>query len=149
MDKSNIESFYVTGISVRTNNSKEMEPSTAQIGALWEKFYGELAPKLSQGSKVYGLYTNYESDHNGNYDVVACTDLELPNDTSGVESFNINPGHYLVFSDKGQMPQTVIKLWGQIWEYFSSPDCPHIRAYTTDFEFYKSENEIEISIAVQ
>lgn len=149
MNKSNLENIEVAGISVRTNNSKEMEPSTAQIGALWEKFYGEVAPKLPRGSKVFGLYTNYESDHNGNYDVVACTDSELPKDISGVESFDIKAGGYLVFSEEGDMPQTVFKLWNQIWEYFSSPDCPYKRAYTTDFELYKSENEIEISIAVQ
>lgn len=47
------------------------------------------------------------------------------------------------------MPQTVISLWEKIWDFFSSADCAYSRAYTTDFEYYKSESEVEISIAIK
>ncbi|HFG1933513.1 TPA: AraC family transcriptional regulator, partial [Vibrio cholerae] len=49
----------------------------------------------------------------------------------------------------GEMPQVVIDLWNEVWNYFASEHCPHERAYTTDFEYYKSANSVEISIAVR
>lgn len=52
----------VFGISVRTKNANEMDVSTAKIGPLWGKFYQTVAPALSQGSTVYGVYYNYESE---------------------------------------------------------------------------------------
>ncbi len=145
MEINELEKINVTGISVRTTNANEMTPANAKIGALWEKFYTELAPKLSPNSQVFGLYTNYESDHTGAFDVVACSDVI---NTQELESFQVNSGKYLVFSGVGEMPQAVISLWGEVWNYFSSADCQYERAFTTDFELYKSETEIEIYIAI-
>ena len=141
----NIDKIDVMGKSVRTKNTDEMNPSTAKIGALWERFFADLAPKMSKSSRVFGLYTNYESDHTGAFDVVACSDVI---DAQGLEEFQINSGRYLIFNGTGEMPQTVIDLWGEVWSYFSSENCEHKRAFTTDFEFYKSEKEIEIYISV-
>jgi hypothetical protein len=54
-----------------------------------------------------------------------------------------------VFSAQGQVPQIVFETWGKVWSYFSSEDCTHTRAYVTDFEFYKSQDEIEIHIGIK
>lgn len=140
-----VEKINLKGIAVRTDNSSEMNPVTAKIGPMWEKFYGELASLLKEDSTVYGLYTNYESDHNGVFDVVACSDNL---DATDLSSYQIQAGNYLVFKGEGQMPQVVIDLWSQVWEYFESPTCEYKRAYATDFELYKSGNEIEIYISV-
>lgn len=144
-----VDTFKVTGLVARTTNENEMNPATAKIGALWEQFYKTASPKLSDISKVYGLYTNYESDSTGDFDVVACADTLTPEYLEGAIEFQISSGNYLKFSNKGEMPQVAISLWGEIWDYFNSPDCQHERAYTTDFEFYKSSDEIEILIAIK
>lgn len=149
MDIVKIEKFNVTGLVVRTTNANEMNPATAKIGALWEQFYKTASPKLSDSSKVYGLYTNYESDATGEFDVVACADTLTPEELEDAIEFQISSGNYLKFSNKGEMPQVVISLWGEIWDYFNSSDCQHERAYTTDFEFYKSDDEVEILIAIK
>lgn len=144
-----IDGFEVSGLSVRTTNGDEMNPSTAKIGQLWETFYARAYPKLTAGANVYGVYTHYESDHMGAYDVMACSD-RLPADAlNGSVTSQIASGQYLTFTARGEMPQTVIQLWGTIWDYFSAGDCVHTRAYTTDFEHYLSEDEVAISIAVQ
>ena len=117
MNISEIEKIDVIGKSVRTKNTDEMNPSTAKIGVLWESFFADLAPKLSQNSRVFGLYTNYESDHTGAFDVVACSDII---DAQGLEEFQIKSGRYLIFNGTGEMPQTVIDVWGEVWNYFSS-----------------------------
>jgi len=51
-----------------------MDSATAKIDSMWETFCAEIAPLLKDGSNVYGLYTNYESNHNDACDVVACSD---------------------------------------------------------------------------
>ena len=43
----------------------------------------------------------------------------------------------------------VIDTWKKVWAYFSDINNKHRRAYTTDFEFYKNANEIEIYIAIK
>jgi predicted transcriptional regulator YdeE len=65
----------VQGFAVRTKNIDEMEPSKAKIGNLWDRFYREIAPHLSAESRVFGIYTNYESDHTGDFTVLAGTDV--------------------------------------------------------------------------
>ena len=140
-----IDKLNVTGISVRTKNADEINPSTAKIGSLWEKFYAELAPKLDQNSHIYGLYINYESDQTGSFDIVACSDSLTVNN---LEKHQINAGKYLKFEGAGDMPQAVVDLWQEVWGYFSSDGCEHTRAFTTDFELYKNEKEIEIYISI-
>lgn len=146
MNINEIDEIKVTGVSVRTNNSNEMNPSTAKIGALWEKFYADLGSKLRQNSRVFGLYTNYESDHTGDFDIVACSDSI---ESHGLEEFQINQGKYLVFNGTGEMPKAVIDLWSKVWDYFSSENCSYKRTFSTDFELYKNEKEIEIYISVE
>ncbi|MEJ2763602.1 GyrI-like domain-containing protein [Photobacterium sp. MCCC 1A19761] len=144
-----IDGFEVSGFSVRTTNADEMSPSTAKIGQLWETFYAQAYPKLTAGSNIYGVYTHYESDHTGAYDVMACSDGLAADALNGAVSTQIASGKYLTFTAQGEMPQAVISLWGTIWDYFRADDCAHTRAYTTDFEHYLSADEVAISIAIQ
>lgn len=144
-----LESFDVVGVGVRTKSSDEMNPSKAKVSPLWGKFFLDVLPKVSEGAGVYGVYTNYESDHTGLFDLVACSDgLSLDKLSDGV-SLKIKSGKYLVFSAKGELPKATINLWVAIWHYFSASNCVHERAYTTDFEYYKDDFEIEISISIK
>ena len=69
--------------------------------------------------------------------------------SKNLEQVSICDGKYMVFNGKGKIQQLVIDTWLKIWDFFSADDAEFQRAYTTDFEFYKRENEIEIYIAVK
>jgi predicted transcriptional regulator YdeE len=139
----------VQGFAVRTKNIDEMEPSKAKIGNLWDRFYREIAPHLSAESRVFGIYTNYESDHTGDFTVLAGTDVLNNTADHKLQSTKIPDGNYLVFSGAGEMPQAVINLWTEVWQYFGGSHCKHIRAYTTDFELYPSATAVDIYIAIK
>ena len=149
MESLNISRLDLTGFNVRTKNEDEMDTNTAKISHLWEIFYAQAAPCLTEHSSIYGVYCNYESGHNGEYDVFACSNTEELRRIDGTKDLEIQTGKYLKFSAKGEMPKAAIDLWGEIWRYFSSEGCSFSRAYTTDFEFYKSDNEVEISISIE
>ncbi|UMZ09436.1 GyrI-like domain-containing protein [Pseudomonas sp. MPFS] len=145
-----VQPFSVAGLQVRTLNAHEQQSGTALIGPMWQRFYVEnlydkIAPR-QEDSFVYGVYSNYESDATGYFDVTAGVAL----DGACVEypGVQIQGGEYLVFSAKGAMPECVIQAWGFIWAYFQ--DNPQVRrAYATDFEVYTSADSVAIYIGVQ
>ena len=136
----------VYGFSIRTNNADEMNPKTAKIAALHQKFDQQVIVDYESGERVYAIYYDYESDASGDYSVLAGFDGK--DDKNNLELVEIQAGDYLVFSAKGNIPQIVIETWVEIWAYFSSQSCVHTRLFTTDFEFYKSSDEVEIHIAI-
>jgi predicted transcriptional regulator YdeE len=144
-----VKSKSVSGLSVRTKNANEMNSSTAKIGGLWGQFYSSIATGLRDGAIVYGIYYDYETDFSGEFTVLAGTDLIEKSTEQELAHVSIAEGEYLVFPGTGKMPQVVIDVWAEIWNYFSAADCPHVRAYTTDFELYKNQNEVEIYIALK
>ena len=145
-----IEEKIIYGISTRTKNSNEMNPETARIGAIWQKFNSTVEVNYKDGERVYGVYYNYESDANGEFDVLA--GYETPNEK--LDKVTIEKGKYLVFNktfektDDNTRIQAIIETWGRIWEYFSNENSQYKRVYKTDFEYYKGQNEIEIYIAI-
>ncbi|GLT20016.1 transcriptional regulator [Vibrio zhanjiangensis] len=148
MEARSLEEFTVTGFTARTCNADELEPTTAKIAPLWQHFYQHAVPSLGEQSCVYGVYSNYESDAEGQYDIsVGATELSADR-LEGAKHVHIPAGQYLVFTAKGEMPKTVIGLWGEIWSYFGNSDCPHERAYTYDYERYLDEQSVEICIAI-
>lgn len=141
----NVESKIITGISVRTNNKIEFS-SDARLPILWSDFHKSYFGKKLKPSSPYGVYHKYESDLNGNYNVLA--GVEDPSSSEDLETVTIEFGNYLKFSNQGPMPGAVIDLWGYIWEYFeNSPE--YERSYSTDFEHYIDEEHVDIYIAVK
>lgn len=65
-----------------------------------------------------------------------------------LEEITIPSGQYMILEGKGEMPQAVIETSGKIWEYFTDEDSKEKRAYTTDFEHYKNQDEVAIHIAI-
>jgi len=144
--KVTLQAQTVTGLQVRTKNADEVNPDTQQIAPLWGRFYNELLPTLAKDATVYGVYHNYESDAQGAFDVLVGADkLTITDEMKSVE---LQAGEYLMFPVKGELPQAIIDTWMQIWAYFDDPSIDEKRAYKTDFECYKSENEAEIYIGV-
>jgi len=147
-----VSPFTVAGISVRTTNRDESSPGTAQLGALWGRFFQEgiagQIPNQVSGSPIYGVYADYESDVNGEYTVTAGVQVD-PAATSADDFTNVDVagGEYLVFAGKGPMPQVVIDTWMAVWEHFANSN-EYKRAYTTDFEVYSGMDQVAIHISV-
>jgi predicted transcriptional regulator YdeE len=144
-----IESFQVAGLPIRTNNATEQMPN-GKISALWSDFFAQdlfgIEERI-QGSPVYGVYTNYESDQTGYFDVIAGVKVTAAPKTH-LQTITINAGDYLVFDTHGAMPQRMIEGWQKVWAYFTD-DAPYTRLYTTDFEQMIDENDMKIFIAVK
>lgn len=144
-----IDEKRIIGLVARTTNAKEMNPATGKIGALWKEFDEQVKVDYKNGNRVYAVYFDYESDVTGEYSVLAGTDQLDANSTTQLVTTVIQNGKYLVFTAQGDIPKIVFDTWAQVWEYFSKKDAKYERLYTTDFEYYKSQNEIEIYIAVK
>ena len=143
----NAEALDVKGLSTRTNNRDEMNPDSAKIGALYQRFDEQVVVNYQEGARVYGVYFDYESDASGEFSVLAGAD-NIESASAELETVTLPAGSYLVFAGKGEMPNAVINTWMKVWDYFSAADCPHQRAYSVDYEFYKGPDEVDIYIAV-
>lgn len=143
------EGKQITGIGMRTNNANEMNPETSRIATIHQKFDKKVSVNYKNGARVYGVYYDYESDYSGEFSVLAGTDQSDIAMTGDLEKISIPGGKYMVFEAKGEVPQIVIETWSKIWSYFSKGDTQYQRAYITDFEFYKNQNELEIYISVK
>lgn len=141
IQKVDINSKTIVGFKTRTNNADEMKPDTQKIGALWRRFISEVAPSFPH----YGVYHNYDSDFKGTYDLIAGIEDE-PNEP--FDSVTIKEGKYLKFSAKGELHQAVMQCWEQVWAYFQDPSIDEKRVYETDFEVYRSMDEVEIYVGV-
>ena len=151
------EAIACRGISVRTTNNAEISHDTAKLGRLWQKFYQNHAGELPEGEDIYGVYHNYESDDLvGAFDVVASwkVDSEQEQQSAGnLVTVNIPAGKYLVFSEQGRMPNTVMNAWEKAWTYFNDPSCEHTRTYNVDFEQYVGGNlefgQVDLYIGIE
>ncbi len=142
--KVKLTSKIIKGLQTRTKNIDEMHSDTQKIAPLWEKFYTEIMPNLKEGTSLYGVYHNYESDAHGMYDILVGSE-EHGEDLVPV---TLQEGRYLKFSVKGEMPGAIIDAWTRVWAYFEDPSIDERRAYETDFEHYISMNEADIYIGV-
>jgi predicted transcriptional regulator YdeE len=127
-----LPSFTVTGLSVRTSNSRP-----DQIGQLWQEFYrrdiaGQIASKKSEN--IYSVYIDYETDYTGPYTlVIGCeTDSE---DTIpvGLVSKQVPGARFAVFDANGKQPDALIAAWQKIY----TTDIE--RTYTGDFDLYEMQ----------
>ncbi len=135
----------VYGLSIRTMNKNEMNQETAKIGDLWTSFSSKVSPLLGEAEAIYGVYSSYDSDHSGEFNVTAASEKKV----EATESVVIESGRYLVFSAQGEMPQVVIQAWTDIWNYFSDEKSEYERLYKTDFELYDEPSRIKVYIGIK
>ena len=142
-------SIQLSGVKCRTTNKDEMNPSTARIGQLWGQFFQQSTQPIQ--SKIYSVYTNYESDHNGAYDIYVATPSSESNRnlTETIQIPQENDEEFLVFSGSGKMPETCINLWQSIWQYFDKHHVEYSRAFSLDFEEYDDKENVKIYIALK
>lgn len=141
--------FNIAGIQVRTSN-KHIE----KIQELWNKFFSEKIYEKVQNKinpeQIYCIYTDYESDFNGDYTCLIGFEVDkLDNISDGLISRTIQKAKYQTFSDKGSVNEITPNLWKKIW------NTKLDRVYKADFELYDlttifSENsEVKIFICIE
>ncbi|WP_133131125.1 GyrI-like domain-containing protein [Legionella yabuuchiae] len=138
-----VDSFTVTGLSVRTQNSIEFDETMAKLPKLWQKFNSS-NPTIDK--TVFGVYSDYETDVNGFYTVTA--GIASANEVKELSSVKITSGNYLIFRGEGEMPKAIIDTWKTVWNYFTA-DSPYKRSFMTDFEAYSNGDEVAIYIGIK
>jgi predicted transcriptional regulator YdeE len=107
MQHVHIDQFTISGLTIRTNNSTETDPQKAKIGNLWQDFSQNL-PAAEETAICYGVYSNFESDEGGEFDLTAGIKGIFP--TTKSSEISIPAGTYLRFEKKGAFPAAVIEL---------------------------------------
>lgn len=134
-----LEGFTVIGIATRTNNAREAS-ADGVIGKQWTRLMQEdvlakIPGKLDHS--IVALYTDYESDHNGEYTFVLGSKVSSPaNVPEGMVAKKIPAGRYAVFtSGRGPGQKVVSELWMKI-NSLSKSSLGGDRTYRADFEMY-------------
>ena len=142
-----IKKLMISGISVTTNNKNEMNEDTQKIAPLWEQYDKEYIHtktlNKAKDSSLYGVYSNYTSDLNGDFDVTVGVEVTKPKNVIIIENEK-----YLVFKKEGEVPEVAIETWQEVWDYFST-ESEYERKYSIDFEKYSKRDEIEIYISIK
>lgn len=146
MEVTKIPEIKLAGLQIRTSNQKEMNPESAKIGSLWQRFYEELTKSGEMPECSYGVYSNYESDQHGEYDLTVAKTGEF-NGEGSIE-ITIPSGKYLKFEKEGPLPDSALQLWQEIWNYFENTSN-HERTFICDFEEYSSMTDVAIYIGIK
>jgi predicted transcriptional regulator YdeE len=146
--------FLVIGIEARTSNAKEATGDST-IPRQWQKFFQEgILDKIpgKAGSNIYAVYSDYASDHNGEYTyVIGAMAKEGTTPPAGMVAKRVPGGQYAVLTtDKGPLPQVVPGAWQKIFKL--EDDGKITRAYHTDFEIYdqraRDPNNAQVDIYI-
>jgi predicted transcriptional regulator YdeE len=133
----------LVGITTRTNNAHifESDPASNKIATTVQKYFHNALAEMIHDRKspatTFCVYTNYESDVNGEYtyfigEVVNSFDKV----DKGFETLIIPAQRYAKFTNQpGPMPAACIEMWQKIWQ-MSSSDLGGERSYIADFEVY-------------
>lgn len=142
-----LDEIIVAGIAIRTNN----KTASKDIQKLWDEFYSNnIVSKIKDkkpNSFIYGVYDDYESDLNGNYTLTAGVEISRK-DIKNNNCVIIKKGKYILFENKGNLPEVVVQTWRYIWDYFQKNKDAK-RKYSSDFEVYESDKNIKIYISIK
>ncbi len=149
----NVGGFTVAGLQTQTRSSDEKNPSTSKIKTIWNRLFSENLPESlpnrDRGNGFYGVYSEYETDETGLYNVTAgvrvTTTDDLPYTVSGI---SVKPGLYLVFRRQGKLDEVTPQLWGEALEFFKKSN-QYQRKFATDFEYYPDMNTVAIHVGIE
>lgn len=138
----------LVGVTARTNNASLFisNPSNNIVAATVQKyFYNQLAEKISNRKNpgtTLCIYTNYESDFNGDYTYFIGEEVaSFNNIDSNFEQLTIPPQTYVKFTNQsGPMPTVCIDMWKNIWN-MSDDELGGKRSYIADFEVYDKRSQ--------
>jgi predicted transcriptional regulator YdeE len=107
---------------------------------MWGRLFQEgIVQKIPNkaDANIVAVYTDYASDHNGDYTYVlgarVTSDADVP---AGMVAKTVPAGKYVVFtSEKGAAPKVVPELWMKI-NSLPQTATGGDRVYRSDFEIY-------------
>lgn len=155
-----LQEIKLIGISERTNNANEGDPSQAKISPTVQKYMqGDVPTKIKNRVRPnvnFCAYTDYELDkitdptkynYDGDYTYFIGEMVDsFENIASDLKTLTIPAQKYIKFTtSKGAMPQIVIDAWAYIWK-MTSEELGYARSYIADFEIY-DENASDLQNA--
>lgn len=157
-EKAKLNQKTLIGMTVRTNNKNEMNPSTAKIGNLateyWQQQIANQLKDRINPDVTYAVYTDFESDEHGDYTYFIGEEVKSidTQDLSKFKSLTIPESTYQKFTtESGKMPDVVISAWQNIWQ-MKKDEFEGKRKYVADFEVYdqraKDPNSTVIDIYI-
>jgi predicted transcriptional regulator YdeE len=146
-----VAAFAVIGPTVRTTNEREISGTDGRIGPLWGQFIhggGEAIPGVIDQGTIYAVYTHYDRDEKGPYDLILGKSVQ-PAQTAppAMTRISIPAARYLVFPVEASSPDAIRAAWLQVYEYFAH-HTEQRRAFSVDFEQH-SETGPRIFIAIR
>lgn len=150
----------LVGITARTNNQAEFDPTTAQIGATIQKYFvlgvpGQILHRKNPGT-TFCVYTEYESDQTGSYTYFIGEEVKKYEEVPAhLVTLTIPAQTYAQFTTpKGTLPEIVIDAWIEIWQ-MNTDLLGGKRSFMADFEIYDERARdaqkaaIDICIGIQ
>ena len=129
----------LVGLTTRTCNSNEQNPSQDKILPLLKKYFSNsFSEKIfnrKNPNTTFIAYTDYESNYTGEYIcLIGEETTKNSNQDNSLDQINIPNQSYMKFtSEVGPLPEIVINLWNKIWEM---KEIENRRRYIADFEVY-------------
>jgi pimeloyl-ACP methyl ester carboxylesterase/predicted transcriptional regulator YdeE len=131
----------IIGIKTRTNNQLEINSLEGKIFPLVKQYFHQNVvsriPNRVQPGTTFCIYTDYESDHQGDYTYFIGEEVTSFDGTpTDLETLIIPGQKYTKFTNgPGSMPDVIRKPWQQIWQ-MTPAELGGTRSYITDFEVY-------------
>lgn len=121
----------IKGKRIRTNNA-----TLQGVMELWQEIMS-----LQPQGELYAVYSNYESNYLGDYDLLIGTaSNELP------DSIELAQCEYLKIPVVSNNIEQVAAAWNKIW---SNPEIEGKRAYATDYELYDTDGNVTIFLSMK
>jgi predicted transcriptional regulator YdeE len=136
--QTSVTAFTVIGIEARTDNAKE-STSNGIIPKQWQRFFNEGMPSKipdATGPVFYAVYSNYSSDHNGEYAYLVGQRVKDGSAApDGMVARQVLAGEYAVFTTEvGAFAKVIPDAWQCIFKLEEEGKIK--RAYKMDFEVY-------------
>lgn len=131
----------LVGITVRTNNQTEIDAMKGKIFPCIQKYFhqnvSQSIPNRSHSGVTYCVYTEYESDHTGDYTYFIGEEVsEFTGESNNLKELTIPAQNYVKFTNgPGAMPDVVREPWFKIWK-MTPEELGGKRNYIADFEVY-------------
>jgi len=141
--RADLPGFLVIGIEVRTTNAKEATPEGV-IPRQWQRFFQEgILAKIPNkiGGNIYAVYSDYASDHNGEYDyLIGAMVKQGTVPPPGMVAKSVPGGRYAVLTtDKGPLAKVVPQTWLAVFKLEDEKKLQ--RTYKVDFEIYDQRSQ--------
>lgn len=137
-----LQEIVLVGLTTRTNNTNELNPSQSKIAALASNYWGNHTGACFKQRKApgvtYAVYTHFEDGAQGDYTyfIGEAVHALAQQDLQKFTTLTIPASQYTQFTtEPGPIPEIIINAWQKIWQMGTS-DWRGKRSYIADFEVY-------------